>query len=166
VILSLISPTSTSEAPPTLITPTPPFNLASLSYNFSLSYSDVVTVTYYLIYSTLSSINDLFPIPSIIMVSSLVIKTYLHSPKTEVSAFSKVSPISSLITVPPVKTAISFKIAFLLSPKAGAFTAQTFNPPLNLFTIRVAKASLSTSSHINNKALFYFMACSSKWRID
>jgi hypothetical protein len=38
-ILSLISPTSTSEAPPTLIIPTPPFNLASLSYNFSLSYS-------------------------------------------------------------------------------------------------------------------------------
>jgi hypothetical protein len=42
VILSLISPTSTSEAPPTLMIPTPPFNLASLSYNFSLSYSDVV----------------------------------------------------------------------------------------------------------------------------
>jgi hypothetical protein len=30
-ILSLISPTSTSEAPPTLIIPTPPVNLASLS---------------------------------------------------------------------------------------------------------------------------------------
>lgn len=41
-ILSLISPTSTSEAPPTLIIPTPPFNLANLSYNFSLSYSEVV----------------------------------------------------------------------------------------------------------------------------
>jgi hypothetical protein len=37
VILSLISPTSTSEAPPTLITPTPPCNLANLSDNFSLS---------------------------------------------------------------------------------------------------------------------------------
>jgi len=42
VILSLISPTSTSDPPPTLIIPTPPFNLANLSYNFSLSYSDVV----------------------------------------------------------------------------------------------------------------------------
>lgn len=41
-ILSLISPTSTSEAPPTLMIPTPPFNLANLSYNFSLSYSEVV----------------------------------------------------------------------------------------------------------------------------
>ena len=41
VILSLISPTSTSLAPPTLMIPTPPFNLANLSYIFSLSYSDV-----------------------------------------------------------------------------------------------------------------------------
>ena len=42
VILSLISLTSTSDAPPTLTIPTPPYNLANLSYNFSLSYSDVV----------------------------------------------------------------------------------------------------------------------------
>jgi len=44
LILSLTSPTSTSEAPPTLIIPTPPFNLANLSYNFSLSYSDVTVL--------------------------------------------------------------------------------------------------------------------------
>lgn len=48
-ILSLISPTSTSEAPPTLIIPTPPLSLASLSYNFSLSYSEVVVATLSLI---------------------------------------------------------------------------------------------------------------------
>lgn len=46
VILSLISPTSTSEAPPTLMTPTPPWSLARRSASFSLSYSDVVTLTY------------------------------------------------------------------------------------------------------------------------
>jgi len=35
--LSLIYPTSTSEAPPTLKIPTPPTNLANLSCNFSFS---------------------------------------------------------------------------------------------------------------------------------
>ena len=35
--LSLTSPTSTSLAPPTLMTPTPPFNLANLSSSFYLS---------------------------------------------------------------------------------------------------------------------------------
>ena len=35
--LSLTYPTSTSLAPPTLITPTPPLSLANLSYNFYLS---------------------------------------------------------------------------------------------------------------------------------
>lgn len=47
VTLSLISPTSTSLAPPTLITPTPPYNLADLSFNFSLSYSELVRSIYY-----------------------------------------------------------------------------------------------------------------------
>lgn len=79
---------------------------------------------------------------------------------------SKVNPISSEITVPPVKIAISFNIAFLLSPKAGALTAQTFNPPLNLFKTKVAKASDSTSSQIITKGLFYYIACSKKCKID
>ena len=38
VILSFTSPTSTSEAPPTFITATPPTSLANLSCSFSLSY--------------------------------------------------------------------------------------------------------------------------------
>lgn len=106
------------------------------------------------------------PLPSKMMVSSLVMMIYLQVPKQAGSDFSKVNPISSLTTVPPVKIAISFKIAFLLSPKAGAFTAQIFNPPLNLFNTKVAKASDSTSSQITNKGLFSFMACSKKCKID
>ena len=70
-----------------------------------------------------------------IMVSSLVMMTYLHYPKTEISDFSKLNPMSSLITVPPVKTAISFKIALRLSPNAGALTAHTLSPPLSLLTM-------------------------------
>ena len=43
--------------------------------------------------------------------------------------------MSSETTVPPVKIAISYKIAFLLSPNAGALTPTTLSPPLNLFKI-------------------------------
>jgi hypothetical protein len=74
--------------------------------------------------------------------------------------------MSSLITVPPVKIAISFKIAFLLSPKAGALTAHIFNPPLSLLRTKVAKASDSTSSHISKRGLYSFIACSKKCKID
>ncbi len=68
-------------------------------------------------------------------------------------AFSKENPLSSEITVPPVKIAISSNIAFLLSPKPGAFTAAIFKPPLNLLTTKVANACPSTSSAIINKGL-------------
>lgn len=98
-------------------------------------------------------------------VSSFVTMTFLQLPSTLISAFSKFKPTSSLITTPLVKIAISFKIDFLLSPKAGALTAQTFKPPLILFTTKVAKASDSTSSQIKRIGLFYFIACSRKGKI-
>jgi hypothetical protein len=43
--------------------------------------------------------------------------------------------------------------SFLLSPKSGALTAQTFRVPLILLTIRVARASPSISSAIISKGL-------------
>ena len=43
---------------------------------------------------------------------------------------------------------MSSNIAFLLSPKPGAFTAAILREPLNLLTTKVAKASPSTSSEI------------------
>jgi hypothetical protein len=78
----LISPTSTSEAPPTLIIPTPPLSLANLSFNFSESYSEVVVSNPSLIYYTLSSIADTSPDPSKMIVSSLVTIIDLQAPKT------------------------------------------------------------------------------------
>jgi len=51
-------------------------------------------------------------------------------------------------------------VFFLLSPKPGDLTAATFNPPLNLLTTRVARASLSTSSATMRRALPYYIACS------
>jgi len=115
VIRSLISPTSTSEPPPTLMTPTPPCNLARRSESFSLSYSLVESLCYSLICSHRSLIAYLDPYPCMMIVSSLVTSTFLHCPSTVDSAFSSVSPISSVTTVPPVRIAMSLRIAFLLS---------------------------------------------------
>mmetsp|Transcript_36459 Transcript_36459/g.32722 ORF Transcript_36459/g.32722 Transcript_36459/m.32722 type:complete len:325 (-) Transcript_36459:69-1043(-) len=165
VILSLISPTSTSEAPPTLMIPTPPESLASLSWSFSLSYSEVVMGSCSLICSHLSWIDSFDPAPSMMIVSSLEIKICLAVPRWLGSALSKLSPISSERTVPPVKIAISFIWAFLLSPNAGGLTAQTFKPPLSLFKTKVAKASLSTSSAMMRRGLFCLAACSRRGRI-
>jgi nitrate reductase beta subunit len=53
----------------------------------------------------------------------------------------------------PVITAMSWSMAFLLSPNPGALTAQTFIPPLSLLTISVDKASDSTSSAMINSGL-------------
>ena len=79
---------------------------------------------------------------------SLSTLIFLQEPRSSSLTFSSLIPKSWEITCPPVRIAISSSIAFLLSPKPGAFTATTFNPPLNLFTTKVAKASPSTSSEI------------------
>ena len=80
-------------------------------------------------------------------------------PKSSISAVSSLRPVSSLMTVPPHKIAISSSIAFLRSPKPGAFTANMFNVPLSLLTTSVAKASPSTSSPITTT--FFFPICNS-----
>ena len=80
------------------------------------------------------------PAPFTIVVLSLSTVTVSAVPSMLKSAFSSVNPLSSEITVPPVKIAMSSNIALRLSPKPGAFTAAIFNPPRNLFTTKVAKA--------------------------
>ena len=93
----------------------------------------------------------LSPEPLTIVVLSLSIVTLSALPNISIVVFSRVKPLSSDITVPPVNIAISSSIAFLLSPKPGAFTAAIFSDPLNLFTTRVASASPSTSSAMTSK---------------
>ncbi len=81
----------------------------------------------------LGILNDdiyLLPLPSMIIVSSLVMISFLQEPKTAKkikfellpagSVESKVIPISSEITVAPVAMAISVILFFLLSPKPKA----------------------------------------------
>ena len=106
------------------------------------------------------------PPPSIIVVFSFVTLTFFAEPKTLRSAFSRLNPTSSAITVPPVKIAISSSIAFRLSPKPGAFTAATFTIPLILLTTRVASASPSTSSAIIKSGFPAFATPSNKGNIS
>ena len=82
---------------------------------------------------------------------SLSIVTFSAVPSISIVVFSSLNPLSSEITVPPVRIAISSSIAFLLSPNPGALTAAIFKAPLSLFTTRVASASPSTSSAITRR---------------
>ena len=88
------------------------------------------------------------PPPFTIVVLSLSICTFSQVPNMSRVVLSNENPLSSEITVPPVKIAISSNIAFLRSPNPGALTAAIFKEPLNLFTTKVANASPSTSSAI------------------
>jgi len=73
-----------------LIIATPPVSLPILSYNFSLSYSEVVIWIASAIVLTRSSTSVLDPAPPIIIVSSFEIITVLAEPNTVKSEVSKV----------------------------------------------------------------------------
>ena len=68
-------------------------------------------------------------------------------------ADSNLRPISSEITVPPVRIAMSWSMALRRSPNPGAFTATEVNVPRILFTTSVAIASPSMSSAMINSGL-------------
>mmetsp|Transcript_46680 Transcript_46680/g.135883 ORF Transcript_46680/g.135883 Transcript_46680/m.135883 type:complete len:233 (-) Transcript_46680:802-1500(-) len=163
---SLTSPTSTSEAPPTLITATPPESFARRSRNLSRSYSDVVDSMTAWICSTRALISSPGPAPSRMMVSSLVTVTVFAVPRAAGSKFSSsLRPVSSLMSSAPVSTAMSWSKAFLWSPKPGALTAATCNPPRSLLTIIVARASPSTSSATMRSGRWALAVCSSTGRM-
>ena len=88
------------------------------------------------------------PAPSTIIVFSFCTLTCFALPNCAIVVSFNSNPKSEVITSPPVNTAISSSIAFLLSPNPGALTATTFRTPLNLFKINVDKASPSISSQI------------------
>ena len=100
-------------------------SLPNLSYNFSLSYSEVVISIAEVIYETLSSMSALSPEPPIIIVSSFEIIIFSAEPNTSNSASSRVKPTSSLINYAPVAIAISYIVFLLLSPNPGDLTAHT-----------------------------------------
>ena len=86
------------------------------------------------------------PSPSTTVVLSLVTSTLLAVPNISNDASFKSKPKSSVITCAPVKIAKSSSIAFLRSPKPGAFTATAVNVPRMRFSTIFVNASPSTSS--------------------
>ena len=93
------------------------------------------------------------PAPSMIVVFSFSITTFLARPSICSVTFSSLIPRSSEIAVPPVRIAMSSSMALRRSPKPGAFTAAILRPPRSLLTTRVASASPSTSSATINSGL-------------
>lgn len=114
-----------------------------------------------LITSTRSSISFFSPAPPIIMVSSLLMITYLAEPSTVRSWSSSECPRSSVTKVDPVANAISCIVLRRLSPKPGDFTAATLSPPRSLLMTKVASASLSISSATSSSG-FYCCAHASR----
>src|SRR5699024_235705 len=114
---------SVSVAAPTLITATPPDNLAIPSCNFSRSKSEVVSLICFLICSTRSAILSLSPAPSTIVVFSLVTVTFPAEPNCSTVVSFNCKPKSSVITVAPVNVAISCNIALRRSPNPGPLIA-------------------------------------------
>ena len=145
-IRSFISFNSVSVAAPTLITATPPDNLAKRSCNFSRSNSDVVVSIWDLMTATRLAIASGLPEPSTITVLSLSTVTFAAWPRASIVASFNSKPRSSVITVPPVRIAISSSIALRRSPNPGALTATTLKVPRILFKTSVGRASPSTSS--------------------
>src|SRR5262250_1021008 len=63
--------------------------------------------------------SDFLPLPSMIVVSSLLMITRLAWPSTLRSAVSMLMPRSSMIAVPPVRTAMSCSMALRRSAALG-----------------------------------------------
>ena len=145
---SWVSLSSISVAAPTLITATPPESLAKRSWSFSLSKSESVRSSSFLIEAIRAIMLDFCPLPPIIRQLSLSAQTFSARPQSSTVTLSSFRPVSSEITEPPVKIAMSSSIAFLRSPKPGALTAKRLKAPRSLLTTRVARASPSISSAI------------------
>ena len=144
---------SVSVAAPTLTTATPPDSLARRSWSFSRSKSESVFSISVLIWLMRPLIASASPAPSTIVVVSLATTTRRARPSCESWVFSSLRPISSVITSPPVRIAMSSSMRLRRSPKPGALTATPVNVPRSLLTTSVASASPSTSSAMISSGL-------------
>ena len=96
------------------------------------------------------------------VVLSLVAITFCAVPSIESFVLSSFIPLASVITVAPVKSAISSSMALRFSPNSGALRASTLITPRSLLTTSVANASPSTSSAIMTMSFFPVLASSFK----
>ena len=151
---------SVSVAAPTLTTATPPANFARRSWSFSRSKSESVFSISERIWPIRPSICALSPEPSMIVVVSLLTTTRRALPSWLSWVFSSFRPISSVMTSPPERIAMSSSIRLRRSPKPGALTATPVKVPRSLLTTSVARDSPSTSSAMMTSGLPPCIVCS------
>ena len=157
---------SVSVAAPTFTTATPPESLARRSWSFSRSKSESVFSISVLIWLIRPLMASESPLPSTIVVVSFAMTTRRARPSCETCVFSSLRPISSVMTSPPVRIAMSSSMRLRRSPKPGAFTATPVKVPRSLLTTRVARDSPSTSSAMISSGLPDWMTCSSTGRMS
>ena len=144
---------STSVCAPTLMTQTPPASFATRSCSFSRSQSESEAAISLRSSVTRAATRALSPAPSTMVVASFVITMRRARPRSSRVAASNFMPISEVITVPPVRIAISSSIALRRSPNPGALTAADEKTPRIRFTTRVDSASPSISSAMISSGL-------------
>src|SRR3954449_6220649 len=151
---------SVSVAAPTFTTATPPDSFARRSWSFSRSKSASVFSTAALIWLMRPLIASDSPAPSMSVVVSFASTTRRARPSCESCVFSSLRPISSVMTSPPERIAMSSSMRLRRSPKPGALTATPVKVPRSLFTTSVARVSPSTSSAMISSGLPDWMGCS------
>ncbi len=87
------------------------------------------------------------------VVSSLVLTTLPARPRSLIWTVSSLRPISSVMSWPPVRVAMSWSMALRRSPKPGALMARALIMPRSLLSTSVASASPSTSSAMMTRFL-------------
>eukprot|EP01139_Manchomonas_bermudensis_P002383 Amastigsp_a4498_199.p3 type:complete len:280 gc:universal Amastigsp_a4498_199:1306-467(-) len=128
------------------MTATPPLSFARRSWSFSLSYSESEVAIASRIASQRASMSAASPPPLSTRVESLSMVISLAVPRSSRVASSSLAPNSSVNISPPVRIAMSWSDLVRFSPKPGALTAATWVTPRSLLTMRVVRASPSTSS--------------------
>mmetsp|Transcript_13516 Transcript_13516/g.49173 ORF Transcript_13516/g.49173 Transcript_13516/m.49173 type:complete len:403 (-) Transcript_13516:219-1427(-) len=159
-IRNLRSSSSVSVDAPTLMTATPPPSFAIRSASFSVSYTESVSASSFLICAIRALISSLLPAVAMIVEVLFDMDTLRAVPRTSTSHVSIDIPRSLATYSAPVTIAMSCRRALRRSPKPGAFMADTFNTPRSLFTTRVARASPVISSAMIRRGAFSLLTFS------
>mmetsp|Transcript_84734 Transcript_84734/g.236483 ORF Transcript_84734/g.236483 Transcript_84734/m.236483 type:complete len:272 (-) Transcript_84734:731-1546(-) len=154
---NFLSLSSVSVVAPTLIKATPPTSFANRFRSCSLVYSLFVSSIWARIWAQRSSSASLGASATIVVESFFTV-TRRASPKSSNCTLSNFRPNSSVRYVAPVTNAISWRMAFRLSPKPGAWIAQQSTMPRSLLRISVARTSFSMVSATMSKGLFTCLA--------
>mmetsp|Transcript_30450 Transcript_30450/g.86871 ORF Transcript_30450/g.86871 Transcript_30450/m.86871 type:complete len:250 (-) Transcript_30450:777-1526(-) len=142
---SFLSLSSVSVLAPTLMSATPPFNLASRFRNCSRVYSLFVSSISLCSAAHRCSTRSLGASATTVVASFLTVRRRAV-PRSSAEMSLMRRSRSEVINLAPVTSAMSCSMAFRFSPKPGAWIAQQSTIPRSLLTTSVASASFSIVS--------------------